>query len=170
MIDLEFYTREFRSNSETFEKLLSHINEKQIRWKQDRGKWNLLEIVCHLVDEEREDFRTRLKLVLENPVTPFPSIDPVGWVTLRKYAEQNFKNILQKFILERNHSIEWLTSLSSQKWDNTYVHPTIGPMSAKFILSNWLAHDYLHIRQIIKLKYDYLKEISSQDLNYAGNW
>ena len=28
----------------------------------------------------------------------------------------------------------------------------------------------LHIRQITRLKYDYLKEISNENLRYAGNW
>jgi len=43
-------------------------------------------------------------------------------------------------------------------------------MSAKFILANWLAHDYLHIRQITRLKYDYLQDIPNENLSYAGNW
>lgn len=38
----------------------------------------------------------------------------------------------------------------------------------KIISNNWLAHDYLHMRQIIK--YQYLKEKTNIDLQYAGNW
>jgi hypothetical protein len=38
------------------------------------------------------------------------------------------------------------------------------------IFANWLAHDYLHIRQILRLKYEYLKSISEEDLSYAGEW
>jgi hypothetical protein len=37
-------------------------------------------------------------------------------------------------------------------------------------LHNWLAHDYLHIRQIIRIKYDYLKKTSGEILLYAGEW
>jgi hypothetical protein len=33
-----------------------------------------------------------------------------------------------------------------------------------------MAHDLLHIRQITKLKYDYLKYLSGQGLSYAGDW
>ena len=43
-------------------------------------------------------------------------------------------------------------------------------MSAKLFLTNWLAHDYLHIRQIIRYQYHYLKESTAIDLGYAGNW
>ena len=78
--------------------------------------------------------------------------------------------MLQAFLQERTSSIKWLESLSSPQWDNAYEHPTIGPMSGAMILSNWLAHDYLHIRQITRLKYTYLKALSGQNLGYAGEW
>ena len=66
--------------------------------------------------------------------------------------------------------MEWLMNLDNPQWDNYYEHPKFGKMSAKLFFTNWLAHDYLHIRQILKLKFDYLKFISKEDLNYAGNW
>jgi hypothetical protein len=43
-------------------------------------------------------------------------------------------------------------------------------MSAGMLLANWLAHDYLHFRQITKLKYDYIKYRTGEDLAYAGTW
>jgi len=43
-------------------------------------------------------------------------------------------------------------------------------MTASMFFSNWLAHDYLHIRQITRLKYDYLKQLTNEDLSYAGTW
>jgi hypothetical protein len=43
-------------------------------------------------------------------------------------------------------------------------------MTAMLFLSNWLAHDYLHIRQIIKLKFDYLEKMTGEGLSYAGDW
>ncbi|MEM6429633.1 MAG: hypothetical protein AAF708_10365 [Deinococcota bacterium] len=42
-------------------------------------------------------------------------------------------------------------------------------MSAQFFLENWLAHDYLHMRQVVKLKYDYLTA-DGVNLIYAGTW
>ncbi len=37
-------------------------------------------------------------------------------------------------------------------------------------MTNWLAHDLLHMRQIIKIKYLYLEQSSNVDLHYAGAW
>jgi len=167
---IEYYTNEFQTNSKLFESLFSSVDEIQQTWKQTPVKWNLLEILCHLYDEEREDFRTRLKSVLDNPENTFPSIDPPGWVITRNYAQQSFKKMLQQFSQERKNSIEWLQSLQNVNWDNAHQYPKIGPMSARYILANWLAHDYLHIKQIFKLKYDYLKHTSNQNLSYAGDW
>jgi hypothetical protein len=71
---------------------------------------------------------------------------------------------------ERKNSLEWLQSLDKSAWENIYHHPKLGPMSATLILNNWLAHDYLHIRQITYNKYHYLKSNSLTPLDYAGTW
>ena len=157
-------------NRSVFKGLLSGLSEELRVWKQVPEKWCLLEIVCHLYDEEREDFRARTKHVLETPTAPLPSIDPPGWVESRSYMKQNYGEKLNNFLAERETSVKWLQGLSNPGWDNAYEHPKFGKMSAKMFLSNWLAHDHLHIRQITKLKYDYLKQLTHEDLNYAGNW
>jgi hypothetical protein len=162
--------QELIRNKLVFNELLTGLTDKEFLWKQNSDKWCLLEIICHLYDEEREDFRTRTKQVLESPELPLPKIDPVGWVIERKYLQQNFSEKLKDFLSEREQSVKWLQSLKNPKWENAYNHPKLGKMTAKLILANWLAHDYLHIRQITKLKYDHLKSKSDEDLSYAGNW
>jgi len=157
-------------NKDVFKELLTGLSEEEYLWKPFPDKWCLLEITCHLFDEEREDFRTRIKHVLETPKLHLVQFDQLAWVQDRKYIEQNYKTIVSKFINERERSIKWLESLNNSNWDNYIDHPKFGQMSAKMFLSNWLAHDYLHLRQILKLKFDYLKHISSETLVYAGNW
>ena len=74
------------------------------------------------------------------------------------------------FLEERAQSVAWLRQLKDPAWGNTHQHPRLGELSAFFFLNNWLAHDYLHFRQITRLKHQYLKENSSNPLDYAGNW
>ncbi len=167
---MEFYIKSFERNKSVIRELLFGLTEKEYLFREGDGKWNILEIVCHLYDEEREDFRKRLKSVLENPATPFEPIDPVGWVSARKYDGQNFEEMVEKFLDERNRSLAWLRSLENPALENEYHHPQIGVMSGRFILANWLAHDFLHIRQITRIRYKYLENISGQNLNYAGDW
>lgn len=162
--------QELSRNGIVFKELLLGISKEETFWKSNPKKWCLLEIICHLYDEEREDFRVRVKQVLETPQNSLPPIDPVSWVQDRHYIEQNYSEKLKGFIHEREQSVRWLQSLENSQWDNTYDHAVLGKMSAHLFLSNWLAHDYLHIRQIVELKFNYLKNISKESLDYAGNW
>ena len=161
---------ELARNEQVFSHLLKGVDKEQYHWKSHPDKWCLLEIVCHLYDEEREDFRARLKHVLETPNEPLPSIDPVAWVKDRKYLQQDYEDRLKSFLEERTMSVAWLKSLTDPAWYNAYRHPKFGAMTAKMFLTNWLAHDYLHIRQITRLKFEYLQQISAETLGYAGTW
>jgi hypothetical protein len=157
-------------NKAVFQALFAHVPEEQVRWKPAPDKWSLLEVACHLYDEEREDFRARVRQTLEAPGESWPPIDPVGWVRERRYSEQDFNLVVAEFLREREESIGWLASLTSPNWNNTYQHPKVGPVSARLLLNNWLAHDYFHFRQITRLKYHYLEEAGGQPLDYAGAW
>ena len=161
---------ELKQNLTVFRGLLENLPEEMVRWKDHPLRWSLLEIVCHLYDEEKEDFRARTRSVLLDPNKPLTPFDPQEWVVSRAYAEQDYELMLFKFVKQRKISIEWLESLKDPAWDNSYAHPSLGNLSARLFLSNWLAHDHLHFRQIIKTKYDYLKENLEDDLSYAGNW
>ncbi len=167
---MEFLIGQFQKNKQVFFDLLIDEKEELYLWKQNSKKWCLLEILCHLYDEERDDFRFRTKWVLENPNQVPPPFNPIDWVTDHKYLQQDYSSMLNKFMLEREESIKWLSSLKNVNWKNSFQHPKLGKMTAEYFLNNWLAHDYLHIRQIIKLKFDYLKYRFQDNLNYAGNW
>jgi len=169
MNHLEFFVSSFKDNTAVFEMHFRNLGVEQASWKPAENKWSLLEVLCHLYDEEKEDFRYRLKDILEAVEQPLPPIDPQEWVTSRDYASKNLSDMLAKFLVERKQSQEWLLSLADANWENVYNHPKIGPMSAAFVLANWLAHDYLHFRQIARLKYEYLQHLGNPNLSYAGN-
>jgi hypothetical protein len=158
------------NNIEVYRQLLKNLDAGQIAYRQNISKWNLLEVVCHLLDEEKEDFGARVRHTLLHPELPLPSIDPVGWVISRNYAGRQFDEVVALFLLEREKNITWLQSLKNPNWKSTHQHPKFGSMSAEYFLANWLAHDYLHFRQIVKLKYDYTLYTTGISLNYAGDW
>jgi len=170
MFDPDAIVAELGRNREVFSHLLSDQRQVAYSWRPAPGKWNLLEIVCHLVDEEREDFRARVQHALESRDTAPPPIDPVSWVTSRDYAGQDYQAKLAAFTNERSASIAWLQSQRSPRWDSAFNHPQMGRVTARMFLANWLAHDHLHLRQIVRLEYERLKHESGEDLRYAGEW
>ena len=158
------------ANKAVFKALLHDVPPPLITWKPGPGDWCLLEIVCHLYDEEREDFRARVKSTLNDPTQPWPTADPQTWVTSRRYLEQDYQEKLAGFLDERAKSIDWLRGLENPVWENEFHHEKVGPVTAQALLENWLAHDYLHVRQINRRKYGFLQSHCGDDLRYAGDW
>jgi uncharacterized damage-inducible protein DinB len=158
-----------RVNVDVFKHLFQPVSDEQARWKPAEDRWSILEVINHLYDEEREDFRKRLELVLNNPEEPWPPIDPEGWVVQRNYNDRKLRQSLQNFFEEREESLRWLHQLNSPDWQATYRHPKMGPMSAELILANWLAHDLFHIRQVTDLHFAYLtNQVKPVSLDYSG--
>ena len=161
---------QLQQNKFVFNEILKEVDPEMIRWRPATDKWSLLEVVCHLYDEERFDFRFRVKWVLEKPGEIPPPFNPLDWVSEHKYEEQEYQLMIGKFLAERERSTNWLQSLASPNWGHSFEHPKLGKLTAKYFLENWLAHDYLHMRQISKLKYNYLELHSGGALIYAGRW
>jgi hypothetical protein len=162
--------KEFSNNGKVFAELLATTNALEILYRPAPEKWNLLEIACHLLDEERLDFRARMKHVMDNPDREMEPIDPQGWVILHKYSERDFETVVNDFLHERNISLRWLDTITEEDLEKEMEHKVFGTVTVRHFLLNWLAHDYLHIRQIVALKYSFLKNITGADLRYAGDW
>lgn len=169
-MDINFVADQLDKNKNTIYSLLSGSSSEEYLWKQSEEKWNLLTIICHLYDEECEDFRVRFKNVIETPDQRPPQFDPVAWITERKYAEQDYEEKLALFLMERDKSVKYLKSLGPVNLTQGYNYKNFGHVNGSFFLSNWLAHDYLHIKQITRLKYDYTKHLSGLSIDYAGRW
>jgi len=169
-MDLPFIISELESNQVAIDGLLRGTPNGAQHWQPSPKDWCLLEIICHLCDEERDDFRARVRSVLEDPSQPLPLADPQAWVTSRAYRQQNFTQKLDEFLSERQASVEWLRDLRDPQWHNAYQHSKMGPLTAEMFLTNWLAHDHLHIRQINRRKYQYLQATAGVSLDYAGEW
>ena len=84
-MDLDCLATQMALNAERIRVLCQGISVEQSRWKPGPDSWSILEVVNHLYDEEREDFRARLDHVLHRAGQPWPAIDPQGWVTAGKY-------------------------------------------------------------------------------------
>ncbi|NNF34321.1 MAG: DinB family protein [Saprospiraceae bacterium] len=170
MFDAHKIILDLERNKDIIYNLLKGTPEREYQFTEDEEKWSLLQVICHLRDEEVEDFRERVRSTLDDPSRPLNPIDPVGWVTSRTYSEQDYNQVLEDWKSEREKSITWLKNLENPQWNNAYQHQKFGPMSAKLFLCNWLSHDYHHIRQIITIKRAYVIESTGESLRYAGNW
>lgn len=170
-MDIEHFNLRFMNNAQTIQGLARDLTVEQARWKPDAESWSILEVINHLYDEEREDFRQRLDLVLHHPDKNWPSINPPAWVVERKYNQRDLDESLANFLNERQTSLNWLSQLSDPNWQAVYDHPIIGQISAADLLAAWLAHDFLHIRQLTELHFaHHAQQFDGRRIEYAGEW
>jgi hypothetical protein len=171
MIALDAAITRLSANADAIAALARGVSEAQAHWKPAPDEWSILEVICHLYDEEREDFRTRVDHTLHKPEAAWPPIDPMGWVTERGYNQREFGSSLGALLRERQASLEWLAGLQNPNWNSTHTHPRLGSMTAGEVLAAWVAHDHLHIRQLNQLHWQFLAQtVAPLSLNYAGGW
>jgi hypothetical protein len=163
--------QQLAQNAETIRCLVAGIDHEQAHWKPTPGDWSMVEVINHLYDEEREDFRLRLDTVLHRPGEHPPGIDPEGWVIERNYNARALAESTQRWVDERRHSIRWLAGLVDPDWELAYTRPDGFRRRAGDLLAAWLAHDFLHLRQLVELHYGWVKRQSAPyDVGYAGDW
>ena len=169
-MQFEWLYRELETGAEMVRCLVRGVNQLEAQTRPSVDAWSILEVVCHLGDEERLDFRTRLDILLHRPQDKWPTIDPTGWVTAHHYQEQDLSEQLDQFLAERQRSLAWLRGLNAPNWENSAQAP-FGLIKAGDIFSAWVAHDNLHIRQLVELRRARIETITAPyDIRYAGDW
>jgi len=157
-------------HAETLRNLTQGVSDEQARWKPDAQSWSVLEVINHLCDEERADFRVRLDGILHHPSEPWPGIDPAGWVTERHYNRRSLEESVADFVQAREESLTWLKGLSSPNWQTEY-ETSFGRITAGDMLASWLGHDLLHMRQLVELHWAYMvRMMHPHKMEYAGSW
>lgn len=151
-------------------KTVASLSNDDARFKPADGAWSILEIVTHLADEEVEDFPARLRSTLTDPKMQWNPIDPEGWARQRNYNDGNLNEQIQRFASLRKDSITWLNSLTDPQWSNTFKHPK-GEIKAGDLLAAWTAHDWLHLRQVAKRRFQLSqRDAGDYSTEYAGDW
>lgn len=155
---------------EIFYHLLMEFSPEEARQRPAPEAWSALEVLGHLIDEEREDFRPRLEIVLFHPERAWTPMDPAHAPETRNYNARDLEEALREFMNERQRSVVWLNGLGEVNWDATY-QASFGPIRAGDLLAAWVAHDTLHLRQLVELRYARVRRLAEPyRVDYAGEW
>jgi uncharacterized damage-inducible protein DinB len=153
------------------EAIVSTLDEETARRRPTQGGWSIVEVVGHLADEEREDFRTRLDHALHRADEPFPPINPEAAVSERRHQERDLRDLLRDFLAERERSLEWLRGLGEVDLAREHAAPWGGTIAAGDVLASWVVHDLLHLKQILRLLFDHARSDAEPfGVEYAGPW
>jgi hypothetical protein len=129
------------------EGLGADLDDATWRARPAPAEWAPIEIVCHLRDEETEDFGARVGVVLDGG-TAFVPIDPAGWVEARRYREADPAAALAALRGARAAHLARLAGVDAERLQASVPHPRLGPLSGLDLVVAWAAHDQLHLRQL----------------------
>jgi len=169
-MNLDHFIAQMANNAASIRSFTQGVSNEQARWKPDADAWSILEVINHLYDEEREDFRLHLDCILHQPNQPWHAIDPQGWVSQRRYNERDLAPSVSNFLHEREQSLAWLKGLPAPNWQAEYTAP-FGRITAGEMFAAWVAHDLLHLRQLVELHWAYtVRAVQPYGVRYAGEW
>jgi hypothetical protein len=127
--------------------VLNDLDTTAWRARPAAAEWAPIEIVCHLRDEEVEDFGARLRVVLEGG-RRFTPIDPERWATERRYLDDDGPRELTAFRDRRAASLDSLVAVAPSRLTTVIAHARTGGLSGLDILAAWVEHDRLHLAQL----------------------
>jgi len=127
--------------------LLGDLEAVAWRERPAPAEWSPLEIVCHLRDEEAEDFGARLRVVVEG-ATRFAAIDPERWVEERAYRDADPRAGLAMLAERRAANLAFLDGVAPDRLRHAVTHARLGTLSGVDLLAAWVTHDRLHLAQL----------------------
>jgi DinB family protein len=127
--------------------LLKNLDDASWRARPAAAEWAPVEIVCHLRDEEVEDFAARLRVVLDGGER-FAPIDPERWAAERRYREDDGPRALTAFRERRAATLGSLVAIAPSRLETVVAHSRTGGLSGLDILAAWVEHDRLHLTQL----------------------
>jgi len=127
--------------------LLGDLDAGTWRERPAPAEWSPVEIICHLRDEETEDFGARLRVIAERG-DAFTPIDPTGWAEQRRYRDADPATALTTLRERRAATLVFLGGLAPERLRRAVHHARLGTLSGLDLLAAWVTHDRLHLTQV----------------------
>ncbi|HJZ48882.1 MAG TPA: DinB family protein [Roseiflexaceae bacterium] len=129
-------------------RLLRPIDDVAGRWRPSPGEWCIADVVAHLSYCE-EPYLARLRRVVaqDNPFEPYLHPDESAHDLTRSLAD-----LLEAFVARRAETVAFLSGLGQRDWGRPLVHETIGPTRLRDQVQELVAHDNVHLEQVVALR------------------
>lgn len=132
--------------------LLENLDEEWIMNNEGPETFSPFDVLGHLLHGEKTDWAARTKMILEHGTEK----TFVSWDRFAMYEESRGKSmaqLLNEFETARVINLQWLESLqlTEQDLDKKGMHPKLGEVTLRHLLSTWVVHDLTHIAQITRV-------------------
>lgn len=149
---------------QVIEALLKGISDDWLMNNEGENTWSAYEIVGHLIHGEMTDWIPRAKIILSN--SPNKTFEPFDrFAQQRQGKARAMTDLLEEFKKLRTKNIKELLSfkIDEKTLKKKGIHPELGEVNLKELLSTWVVHDLGHISQISRV-------MSKQYKDEVGPW
>lgn len=136
----------------TYKALFYDLNHNWATVNEGENTWCAHDIIGHLIHGENTDWIPRAKIILgKQKDKTFEPYDRFAQSKL--YASQSINELLNTFEALRNANIEELKllNLTEIELNQEGIHPDLGPVTLKELISTWTIHDMVHLNQISRV-------------------
>ncbi len=139
--------------------LLTGLHDDWIMKNEGPETFSPYDVIGHLIHGEKTDWRDRTTRILEFGVSK--SFEPFDrFAQFEASKGKPLSQLLDEFEKLRAENIQWLRSLniSEHDLDKKGLHPVLGEVTLRQLLSTWVIHDLTHIAQITRVMAKQYKE------------
>ena len=139
--------------------LLQNLHDSWTSGNEGPETFSPYDVVGHLIQGEKTDWRDRTTIILEHSTTKtFIPFD--RFAQFEECKGKSLSQLLDEFEKLRKESLEWLQSLNLTEadFDKKGIHPSLGQVTLKQLLSTWVIHDLTHIAQVSRVMAKQYKE------------
>ncbi len=139
--------------------LLADLSDEWVMNNEGPDTFSPYDVIGHLIHGEKTDWVVRAKIILEHGTSvPFTPWD--RFAQYEENKEKKMQHLLNEFKNIRKENMLWFKSLhlTEADLDKKGMHPKLGEVTLRNLLSTWVVHDLTHIAQITRVMAKQYKE------------
>jgi hypothetical protein len=130
--------------------LLDGIPEGWLDCDEGPDTFSPHEVIAHLIQGERTDWIDRARRILEHG--PDRAFEPFDRFAHRAFCDRPVHDLLDEFERRRRENLDTLRDLVGEEHlDRRGLHPALGEVTMRQLLSAWVVHDLTHIAQVARV-------------------
>lgn len=143
----------------TLDVLLRDLPGEWTNSNEGAETWSPFDVIGHLIHGDETDWIPRAKTIVEfgesRAFTPFDR-----FAMFEHSKGKSINQLLDEFEARRTESLEQLDELNITEalLEKRGMHPELGVVSLRQLLSTWVVHDLSHIGQVVRVMSKQYKE------------
>ncbi len=129
---------------------LSSLTDEEAEYAYDEGKWNIKELLLHLIDTERV-FVYRTLTIARGDKTKLPGYDHNSYVKQSEATKRKFTSLIEEYSIVRQSTIELFKNLTEKMLNQ--IGNANGFDTSALAIGFIIAGHNLHHLAIIKERY-----------------